>query len=127
MNVNTCLQAVEKELNRQLQREKDKNRNLDTKVKDGREEVERLRLALPFDESTLTADKSEEYDIPYSKHSNHRLENKKVHSLSVGFIVNVVYRCCIPYHDYPIIMSKSYSSGVQGSIIIFLCIDLQIV
>nr|XP_022331623.1 myosin-10-like isoform X4 [Crassostrea virginica] len=74
---NARLQAVEKELNRQLQREKDKNRNLDTKVKDGREEVERLRLALPFDESTLTADKSEEYDIPYSKHSNHRLENKK--------------------------------------------------
>ncbi|XP_078313538.1 uncharacterized protein LOC111129499 isoform X2 [Crassostrea virginica] len=74
---NARLQAVEKELNRQLQREKDKNRNLDTKVKDGREEVERLRLALPFDESTLTADKSEEYDIPYSKHSNQRLENKK--------------------------------------------------
>ena len=91
MNVNTCLQAVEKELNRQLQREKDKNRNLDTKVKDGREEVERLRLALPFDESTLTADKSEEYDIPYSKHSNQRLENKKVPPLSVCFIVNVVY------------------------------------
>lgn len=74
---NARLQAVEKELNRQLQREKDKNRNLDNKVKDTREEVERLRLALPFDETTLTSAKSEEYDIPYSIHSNQRHENKK--------------------------------------------------
>lgn len=74
---NARLQAVEKELNRQLQREKDKNRNLDNKVKDTREEVERLRLALPFDETTLTSTKSEEYDIPYSIHSNQRHENKK--------------------------------------------------
>jgi hypothetical protein len=72
---------VEKELNRQLQREKDKNRNLDNKVKDTREEVEKLRLALPFDESTLTSGKSEEYDIPYSLHSNQRQENKKVRCL----------------------------------------------
>ncbi|XP_056021651.1 uncharacterized protein LOC125650483 [Ostrea edulis] len=74
---NARLQAVEKELNRQLQREKDKNRNLDNKVKDTREEVEKLRLALPFDESTLTSGKREEYDIPYSIHSNQRHENKK--------------------------------------------------
>ncbi|XP_061171974.1 uncharacterized protein LOC133181501 [Saccostrea echinata] len=74
---NARLQAVEKGLNRQLQREKDKNRNLENKVKDSREEVEKLRLALPFDESTLTSAKSEEYDIPYSLHSNQRYENKK--------------------------------------------------
>ncbi|XP_062572417.1 uncharacterized protein LOC134234369 [Saccostrea cucullata] len=74
---NARLQAVEKGLNRQLQREKDKNRNLENKVKDTREEVEKLRLALPFDESALTSAKSEEYDIPYSVHSNQRYENKK--------------------------------------------------
>ncbi|KAK3098699.1 hypothetical protein FSP39_022200 [Pinctada imbricata] len=73
---NARLKGVEKELNRQLQRERDKNHNLEQKVRDVREENEKLRLALPFDESTLTLEKGG-YDIPYGLHSSQRSESLK--------------------------------------------------
>ncbi|XP_060068829.1 myosin-7-like [Ylistrum balloti] len=72
---NARLQATEKELNRQLHREKDKNRNLENKIKDTREDNERLRLSLPFDEAALTTQKS--YDIPYGVHASQRQETVK--------------------------------------------------
>lgn len=70
-------------MSRQLQREKDKNKNLEHKVKDTREDNERLRLSLPFDESSLTTQKG--YDIPYSKHNNQRTETVKV---SLHMLIN---------------------------------------
>ena len=69
------IQAAEKELSRQLQREKDKNRNLEQKIRDVRNENEKLRLQVPFDEASLS---SEKYDIPYSTHSSQRHESVKV-------------------------------------------------
>ena len=55
-------------MSRQLQREKEKNRNLEQKIRDVRNENEKLRLQVPFDEASLS---SEKYDIPYSTHSSH--------------------------------------------------------
>lgn len=72
---NARLQATEKDLNRQLHREKDKNRNLENKIKDTREDNERLRLSLPFDEAALTTQKG--YDIPYGVHASQRQETVK--------------------------------------------------
>ncbi|XP_021365614.1 uncharacterized protein LOC110458296 isoform X2 [Mizuhopecten yessoensis] len=72
---NARLQAMEKELSRQLHREKDKNRNLENKIKDTREDNERLRLSLPFDEAALTTQKG--YDIPYGVHESQRQETVK--------------------------------------------------
>lgn len=68
---------MEKEFTRQLHREKDRNRNLEQRLKQVREENEKLRLALPFDDSVLQSNK-ESYDIPYSSHSNQRAETLKV-------------------------------------------------
>ncbi|CAG2235761.1 unnamed protein product [Mytilus edulis] len=73
---NARLQATEKELSRQLQREKDKNCNLEQKTKDVKNENEKLRLQVPFDETSLTSHK---YDIPYSTHSSQRHESAKNH------------------------------------------------
>ncbi|XP_052225855.1 uncharacterized protein LOC127841237 isoform X2 [Dreissena polymorpha] len=73
---NAKLQASEKELLRQLHREKEKNRNFEQRVKQLREENEKLRLALPFDDTSLLPRKGI-YDIPYSSHSSDRAETMK--------------------------------------------------
>ncbi|OPL07292.1 hypothetical protein AM593_01609, partial [Mytilus galloprovincialis] len=79
---NARLQATEKELSRQLQREKDKNCNLEQKTKDVKNENEKLRLQVPFDETSLTSHK---YDIPYSTHSSQRHESAKVSLYTKGY------------------------------------------
>lgn len=78
-------QASEKELNRQLNREKEKNRNCEQRIKHLREENEKLRLAVPFDDSTLLSSK-EMYDIPYGSHSKDKAETLKV-SVDLVFVI----------------------------------------
>ncbi|KAK7115731.1 trichohyalin-like [Littorina saxatilis] len=76
---NAKLQASEKELRRQLQREKDKNRSLEQRSHEYREENMKLRLALPDDDDTISPYKT--YDIPNSTHSSQRQMTKKTDSV----------------------------------------------
>lgn len=71
------LKATEKELNRQLNREREKNRNFEQRIKQVREENEKLRLAMPFDDTSLLSHK-DTYDIPYGSHTKDRAETLKV-------------------------------------------------
>jgi hypothetical protein len=64
---------MEKELARQLQREKDKNRNLEHRSHEYREENMKLRLSLTDDDDTILPYKT--YDIP---NSNRTKQSKKV-------------------------------------------------
>ncbi|KAL4227673.1 hypothetical protein ACF0H5_013109 [Mactra antiquata] len=86
---NAKLQAAEKELTRQLNREKDKTRNFEQRVKQLREENEKLRLAMPFDDATLLLEKGK-YDIPYSSHSNQRAETVKHISDDMNYILSQI-------------------------------------
>ncbi|XP_041364112.1 putative leucine-rich repeat-containing protein DDB_G0290503 [Gigantopelta aegis] len=54
LSENAKLQALEKELTRQLQRERDKNGNLDLRIRDLKADNDKLRLSVPLDESLLT-------------------------------------------------------------------------
>lgn len=86
---NAKLQASEKELSRQLHREKEKNRNFEQRIKQLREENEKLRLALPFDDASLLSNKGH-YDIPYSSHSNQRAETIKHISDDMNYILSQI-------------------------------------
>ncbi|XP_053406240.1 uncharacterized protein LOC123523252 isoform X2 [Mercenaria mercenaria] len=86
---NAKLQASEKELSRQLHREKEKNRNFEQRVKQLREENEKLRLAMPFDDAALLSNKGN-YDIPYSSHSNQRAETMKHISDDMNYILSQI-------------------------------------
>lgn len=70
------MKALEKELRRQLQREKDKNRNLEHRAHEYREENLKLRLAVPDDDENIASYKS--YDIPNNAHSSSRQQTKRV-------------------------------------------------
>ncbi|XP_025077437.1 cingulin-like protein 1 isoform X1 [Pomacea canaliculata] len=76
---NAKLQALEKELRRQLQREKDKNRNLEHRAHEYREENLKLRLAVPDDDENIASYKS--YDIPNNAHSSSRQQTKRVEDI----------------------------------------------
>ncbi|KAK7496879.1 hypothetical protein BaRGS_00011859, partial [Batillaria attramentaria] len=78
---NAKLQASEKELRRQLQREKDKNRNLEQRSHEYREENMKLRLALPDEDDTISPYKT--YDIPNTTHFSHRQQTKRVEDVKV--------------------------------------------
>ncbi|KAL8589100.1 hypothetical protein ACOMHN_017263 [Nucella lapillus] len=72
---NAKLQAAEKELQRQLQREKDKNRSLEQRWHDYREENMRLRLALPDEDEAIASHTV--FNIPNSSHSSRRQLSRK--------------------------------------------------
>ncbi|KAK3608373.1 hypothetical protein CHS0354_030835 [Potamilus streckersoni] len=78
---NAQFQVIESDLSRKLQREKEKNRNLEKNIKDLREEIEKLHLALPFDESLLTLKKGNS-SIPYSSHSSMRAESLRSNDMN---------------------------------------------
>ncbi|XP_067665526.1 uncharacterized protein [Haliotis asinina] len=73
LSENARLQSSEKELTRQLQREKDKSRNLDQRCRELKVENENLRLSVPLDDKYLINDNS---NIPCNKQSSQKLENK---------------------------------------------------
>ncbi|CAL1534105.1 unnamed protein product [Lymnaea stagnalis] len=70
LSENAKLQTKSKELERQLKREKEKTRMLEQRTKDFREENLQLRLALPDEDE-------KNYDIPYSRNTSFRQENKR--------------------------------------------------
>ncbi|KAL3865765.1 hypothetical protein ACJMK2_043120, partial [Sinanodonta woodiana] len=78
---NAQFQVIENDLSRKLQREKEKNRNLEKNIKDLREEIEKLHLALPFDESLLTLKKGN-YSIPSNSHSSQRAESLRSNDMN---------------------------------------------
>lgn len=88
-------QASEKELRRQLQREKDKNRSLEQRSHEYREENMKLRLSLPDDDDTISPYKT--YDIPNSSHSSQRQQSKKVS----GNHPHTVLLHCLVNHSLP--------------------------
>ncbi|KAL5005365.1 hypothetical protein ScPMuIL_018821 [Solemya velum] len=75
---NARLQSAEKELGRQLRREKDKCHNLEKRLKDARNDNDKLRMSIPFDEATLLSPQGG-YDIPYGIHGSQRLESRRLH------------------------------------------------
>ncbi|XP_052769316.1 plectin-like isoform X2 [Mya arenaria] len=87
---NAKLQASEKELTRQLHREKEKNRNFEQRVKQLREENEKLRLAMPFDDTSLLSKTGTSYDIPYSSHTTDRAETLKSVSEDMNYIMSQI-------------------------------------
>ncbi|GFS23762.1 interaptin-like isoform X1 [Elysia marginata] len=70
LSENAKLQTKEKELERQLKREKEKTRSLEQRSNQFREENLQLRLAVPDEDE-------QDYDIPFGKHSNQRQDSKK--------------------------------------------------
>lgn len=72
------IQAAEKELRRQLQREKDKNRSLEQRSHEYREENMKLRLAVPDEYETISPYKK--YDIPSASLSARQQQSKRVRS-----------------------------------------------
>ncbi|XP_005105360.1 golgin subfamily A member 4 isoform X2 [Aplysia californica] len=67
---NAKLQTKEKELERQLKREREKSRGQELRVQEFREDNLKLRLAMPDEDE-------KNYDIPYSRHSTQRQDGKK--------------------------------------------------
>ncbi|XP_076465151.1 uncharacterized protein LOC143296965 [Babylonia areolata] len=78
---NAKLQAAEKELGRQLQREKDKTRSLEQRSHDYREENMKLRLSLPDEDETIASHRV--FDIPNSSHSSQRHQTKKLDNVKM--------------------------------------------
>ncbi|XP_046583805.1 LOW QUALITY PROTEIN: putative leucine-rich repeat-containing protein DDB_G0290503 [Haliotis rubra] len=75
LSENARLQSSEKGLTRQLQREKDKSRNLDQRCRELKVENENLRLSVPLDDTYLINDNT---NIPCNKQSSQKQEQKKV-------------------------------------------------
>lgn len=122
-------QSWEKELNRQLRREKDKCQGLKKQLKDARDDNDKLRVSIPFDEAALLSPRAG-YDIPYGIHGTQRLESRRVSiqggmkcKQSFDILKEILEACCLDhilFLSWLLISSSSWESSILAMLLTLL-------